>query len=124
MTLLTSEAVLMWFGNVSPGLLSYSLVTKPMAVPYSQLGLAWVQLQGSANHKVILKQDNHPSFLPRCSCKHFVLPLEVTYLREAEFYTRFTGWSCSVVSKTPGGEGGEGGDGGSHRLLGWRRSEK
>lgn len=70
----------------------------------SQLGLAWVQLQGSANpsHKVILKQNTNPSFLTCCGFKHFVLPLQVTYLREAEFYMQFTGWSCSVVSKSPG----------------------
>ena len=60
-------------------------MTKPMAVPHSHLGLAWVQLRGSDNHKVILKQNTNPSFLPRYSCRHFVLPLEVTYLREAEF---------------------------------------
>lgn len=59
-----------------------------MAVPHSHLGLAGVRLQASANpsHKVILKQNTNPFFLPRCSCKHFVLPLEVTGLREAEFY--------------------------------------
>lgn len=78
---------------------------KPMVVPYFRLGLAWVQLQGSAkpSHKVILQPNTNPSFLPRCSCKHFVLPLEVTYLREAGFYRQFKGWSCSVVSKAWGG---------------------
>lgn len=83
-----------------------SFVTNPWLCP-SQPGLACVQLQGSANlhHKVILKQSPGPSFLPHSSCKHFVLPLEVTYLREAEFYRQFTGWSCAVVSKSRGLEG-------------------
>lgn len=56
-------------------------MTKPMAIPHPQLGLAWAQPQGIAHHKVTLKQNTIPSFLTRCSCKHFVLPLEMTYLK-------------------------------------------
>lgn len=88
-------------------------MTKPMAIPHPQLGPAWAQPRDIAHHKVTLKQNANPSFLTRCSCKHFVLPLEMTYLREAEFYRQFTGWSCSVVSKV-----GEGGGAGSHRYVG------
>lgn len=48
-------------------------MTKSMAVPHSQLGLAWFQLQGSANpcHKVILKQNYQPLFLPQLQLQTF-----------------------------------------------------
>lgn len=72
-----------------------------MAVPHSQLGLAWVQLQGSAIpcHEVILKHQ--PLLPPPLQLQTFCFAIR-NDLRKAEFNRQFPGWSCSVVSKSRG----------------------
>lgn len=56
-----------------------------MDVPHSQLGLAWVQLQGSANPclKVILKQNYQPFLPPRLQLQTFCIAIRSDLLKES-----------------------------------------